>query len=543
MPRAFPLALSLVLVVFAIALTAITPVHAAAQTLTVDTTMDGHQGAGAACSSPAAGGACTLRAAIDLADRSSGDTIAVPAGTYGLTPSLGFLDVTSSMSITGAGSSTTIVDGGRATVVLGVGAGSVSVSGLSIRNGELDNQNFAGADISSDGTLTLTNVVVTGGSAPMSAGGGIASDGPLTLENVVVSGNHAGDGGGLALFGGVTTTISRSTISGNSADGAVIGIPGLRQAQFPGHGGGIALAGIDGAVPRLTITQSTISGNKATGPQEAESATAPQGGGISDLSAVLNMSNDTVAGNTAIKEGGGNVPAVGGGIAQTDVGAPTPVSAARTSAPPQRLSVLVPLVMTAERTATSVAASSGASTALDFVTVAGNSADRFRGISSLAGRFTVADTIVAANVGGDCGNPGEVTSTGYNLESAADCGFSQTGDQTGVDPKLDALKVNPPGATATMALLPGSPAIDAADPKSTQSLDQRGVGRPQGVRRDIGAFEVEQAAPATSVPSPPITGATTVASLRSAPATAGVLMLVLLAGLGACALWRRRRRA
>jgi hypothetical protein len=77
------------------------------------------------------------------------------------------------------------VDGGSATAVLGVTGGPVSVTGLTVRSGVLNNQDLAGADIANDGTLSLTDVVVTGGSAPASLGGGIASDGPLTLTNVV----------------------------------------------------------------------------------------------------------------------------------------------------------------------------------------------------------------------------------------------------------------------------------------------------------------------------------------------------------------------
>ena len=48
----------------------------------------------------------------------------------------------------------------------------------------------------------------------------------------------------------------------------------------------------------------------------------------------------------------------------------------------------------------------------------------------------------------------------------------------------------------THALLPGSPAIDAANPavpgsssNACEATDQRGVARPQGTRCDIGAFE------------------------------------------------------
>ncbi len=52
------------------------------------------------------------------------------------------------------------------------------------------------------------------------------------------------------------------------------------------------------------------------------------------------------------------------------------------------------------------------------------------------------------------------------------------------------------GPTHTIALVPGSPAIDAADSANCPPTDQRGVTRPQGAGCDIGAFELE--APAGS---------------------------------------------
>jgi hypothetical protein len=45
------------------------------------------------------------------------------------------------------------------------------------------------------------------------------------------------------------------------------------------------------------------------------------------------------------------------------------------------------------------------------------------------------------------------------------------------------------GPTLTMALLPGSPAIDAADTAAAPPTDQRGFPRPFGAAADIGAFE------------------------------------------------------
>ena len=41
----------------------------------------------------------------------------------------------------------------------------------------------------------------------------------------------------------------------------------------------------------------------------------------------------------------------------------------------------------------------------------------------------------------------------------------------------------------TMALRPGSPAIDAADSLAAPATDQRGYPRPVGAAADIGAFE------------------------------------------------------
>jgi hypothetical protein len=45
------------------------------------------------------------------------------------------------------------------------------------------------------------------------------------------------------------------------------------------------------------------------------------------------------------------------------------------------------------------------------------------------------------------------------------------------------------GPTFTHAILPGSPAIDAADNALCPATDQRGVARPQGPACDIGAYE------------------------------------------------------
>jgi hypothetical protein len=94
---------------------------------------------------------------------------------------------------------------------------------------------------------------------------------------------------------------------------------------------------------------------------------------------------------------------------------------------------------------------------------------------------------------------GGITSLGHNIESPSDtCGFDELTDQANVpDPMLGPLQNNG-GPTETHALLDGSVAIDVipeaecvdhhGDPLTA---DQRGVTRPQGVRCDVGAVEME----------------------------------------------------
>jgi hypothetical protein len=57
-----------------------------------------------------------------------------------------------------------------------------------------------------------------------------------------------------------------------------------------------------------------------------------------------------------------------------------------------------------------------------------------------------------------------------------------------LDAKIAPLTDNG-GPNLTMALLPGSPAIDAADSVFAPVVDQRGFTRPLGSASDIGAYE------------------------------------------------------
>jgi predicted outer membrane repeat protein len=90
---------------------------------------------------------------------------------------------------------------------------------------------------------------------------------------------------------------------------------------------------------------------------------------------------------------------------------------------------------------------------------------------------------------------GTIDSQGHNLigNSSGGAGYVST-DLLDVDPLLGPLQNNG-GPTQTMALLPGSPAIDAGDDTPPlPDFDQRGPGFPRisGPHIDIGAFEVQQ---------------------------------------------------
>lgn len=114
---------------------------------------------------------------------------------------------------------------------------------------------------------------------------------------------------------------------------------------------------------------------------------------------------------------------------------------------------------------------------------------------------TLSSSIVAENVGGDllAIDSGAFTSGGNNLIGDGSGGGAFVngvkGDVVGtaarpVDPRLGPLALNG-GPTATHALLPGPPAIDAGSNPLDLETDQRGEGFPRdlGAAPDIGAFE------------------------------------------------------
>ncbi len=360
-----------------------------------------------------------------------------------------------------------------------VGTGAVvRITGLTATDGNASSQ---GGAIRNQGTLTLTDVNLTRNIAgfpngPDGYGGGIHNSGTLLIQDSSVSANDVfGDdacgGGGIYNASTGTLTIVNSLIAGNKCKAS--------NAEFTfANGGGIWNAG------STTIQYSTIANNSAETTADVPSAS---GGGIY-TTGPLTITNTTVSGNylAAYPLGDSDGFTFGSGIY---FGSATLTVDNSTIANNHGIWPV----------GTGAIHISGGSATITHSTIAGNS----RGIR-IGGQLTLRNSIVAKN--GSTPNTvidldGALTSSGYNLigKSAGGSGYVPS-DILDVDPLLGPLAGNG-GPTLTMALLPGSPAIDSGTNHMAPEWDQRGPGFPRIVNGTIdrGAFEV-QSTPAPIAP-------------------------------------------
>lgn len=250
-------------------------------------------------SSTSGNGFCTLREAINNADSPGTDTtggdcvvgtgtdvISFSASVTGTITLNGVgLEVENALSISGPGASALAISNGGffAPIFVTLSGATVSISGLTIENGTASE----GAGIFNGGTLTLTNVIVSGNTAE-EFGGGIDNIGTLTLTNSTVSGNSCstknGNSGGGGISNGGTLTLTSSTVNDNLVNSGI-------------GGGGIANNGI------LTLTNSTVYDN----------TTGTTAGGIYNAG-TMTVTDATVAGNVS-STGGGGIDEISGGTA------------------------------------------------------------------------------------------------------------------------------------------------------------------------------------------------------------------------------------
>jgi hypothetical protein len=272
-------------------------------------------------------------------------------------------------------------------------------------------------------------------------GSGIYTIGTLTLTGSVLTRNS---GVGTAIYNTGTMTVINSTLSGNTLSGSITN-DGTMDLSFSavtgnssnGNAGGIRNGGM------MTIRNSTISGNAAIS----------AGGGILN-GGTLTITDSTISGNSSLAR-------YGGGISNSD----------------------------------------GATLTVTSCTISNNSAPSGGGIYNFnQGTLSLRNTILAGN---STDMWGVLNSLGHNLigDGTGGSGYDPT-DLVGthsnpIDPKLGLLQDNG-GPTQTMAVLAGSPALNAGDPNQLGSPDQRSVVRSGGV--NIGAYQASATAFVLSAP-------------------------------------------
>ncbi len=167
--------------------------------------------------------------------------------------------------------------------------------------------------ISAGVEATISGMTITGGQTTgTNHGGAIRNDGDLTLDSVVVSNNHSAvyggaihnpDGAKLHIKDSTFTLNSAGTLAGAiSSSSSLVDALVIERSTFYDNqanvAGAIYIAGDDGLTGTITISNSTISGNRAltgVGGAIMYSGTAPP----------LTIINSTIAYNTSVTGGGG----------------------------------------------------------------------------------------------------------------------------------------------------------------------------------------------------------------------------------------------
>ena len=370
--------------------------------------------------------------------------------------------------------------------------GTVTVSNLTVADGA--KYDTAACIVGFSEYLVLDHVVASdchtrnagGGSRWSGHGGGAVLghyvqlvDSTLSDSDITAVDRNVASGGGLWAY---QATLTNSTISGNSASGPV-------QTAHLGYqtaGGGVY------TWQSVTLTSSTISGNSVaaiepgqnangggafahyytsiTGSTFAENGADGAGGGLFMGSARTSYTNDVpmIAPSTKIINStfAGNSAFAGGAIATES-----------------EATILYDSTITLNETSQGGAMmivspwSNGYSLYLESTIIAGNVIDGAGGhAADLAASPTVTLAVSGAN----------------NLVDTADTNVMLPKDTLNGDPMLLPLADNG-GPTWTMALASGSPAIDAGNNVANLSYDQRGAGfaRVIGAAADIGAYELQ----------------------------------------------------
>ncbi len=422
----------------------------------------------------------TLRTAVGWSDVSSN---ANPANILNPAPDTVVFSTTGTINLTGG--TLALSNAGTAPVaksIVGPGAGVLTVNGDGA---------FGVFSVAGGVTASMSGLTITGGLASGS-GGGIDNTGSLTLTNIAVSGNAATTGAGIANESGGTLAVSYSSFANNVATGSGGALSNrstltLSADTFTGNQAATGAAIDNLLFGTLTATESTLSSNTATG-----------SGGAIDNSGTLTLTDSAVTSNTATS---------GGGIHQESNG---------------KLTVTNSTLAFNSAAAGGGVAAAGPITLVN-VTIADNLGLIVSGANAPGaglyvtpgGTAAIYDTIIAQNTTGSgqfapandiaTSGTGSVSpASANNLIGTGGSGGLVAGGNTNNLVGVTAALLDPNGLannggpTQTIALLAGSPAIDAGTSAipgiAIPATDQRGAlrglaGLDAGSAPDIGAYE------------------------------------------------------
>lgn len=438
----------------------------------------------------------SLRDAI--AATASGGMVDFQPGLSGpVTLTSASLTISQDITIRGPGADVIIVSGNNARQVFKISsATNVTISGLTIANGKAPSASVEGAGITNDGTLTLTNITVSGNAGFECLGGGIhnSPSGVLTVSNSTISDNRVEDSVGGGIFNAGALTISNSTVSGNSAQtGAGLvnsGTLTVSNCTFSRNGRGANDGGAISNLGTLSVSDSTFSDNSAI----------DNGGGIVNFAGDLTVTNSAFTANTISDAFGSAIAVFSGSMNVSDC----TISGNRAlfgygaiyNGNASSGATISDSTISANSSLFGGGIYNGGTLMVSSSTVSGNMAMSAGGGIYNLGTLTAWNTIFAGNTVSVSFGPdfvGGLTSLGHNLIGNTDgtVGFGAS-DLLNVNPLLGPLQDNG-GPTLTMAPLPGSPCIDAGDNTNAPDYDQRGPGFPRivGGTIDIGALEVQ----------------------------------------------------
>jgi hypothetical protein len=383
------------------------------------------------------------------------------------------------------------------------------------------------------GSVSVASAVIpfypygAGVGGPGGSGGALYCQSDLLATSCAVSGNQAGDGGKPGFAGGTASFSAQpsSTGSPGGQGGGIFGIGPLvmRACTVSGNLGGNG-SPADAPSPNISLADASSAEPGGANPHPnfiwyvryGGPGGAGGTGGIFAQNS-LTMSLCTLSGNLGGAGGSGGLSSGGFPYQNGPKGGPGAPGGQGAACSGNDL-VLVACTIAANRGGPAGSGGYGVGSYNGESGYGSGGAGGVGGISITdpALSASLINTLIASNLGGigGAGGPagntgapdlqGSFSSLGHNLIGRTDgnSGFTNgvNGDLAGsgsapIDPFLGPLTDNG-GPAPTMALLHGSPALDAGDdallrPPHPLTTDQRGFPRKSGSHVDIGAFEFQ----------------------------------------------------